>query len=227
MEAKRKVIIQLHSEGKTRPEILRALKTLNVNPMFIKRTIERYEETCSIKDKPRSGRPKSKRTRKVIKAVRERIARNPRRSLTKMAKDFNMGETTMRELIKKDLGMYPYKMKQQQLLSDKVKVKRLQRSKIILQKLKAGTAPNIIFSDEKLFTVEQAFNPQNDRVLAKRGEGSLNGINRVNRVQKPQSVMVWAAVTSTGKSPLIFVPSGVKINTREYISTILEDGLLF
>ena len=39
---------------------------------------------------------------------------------------------------------------------------------------------------------------------------------------KIQSVMVWAAVRETGRSPLPFVPSGVKLNSQRYIADILE-----
>ena len=38
--------------------------------------------------------------------------------------------------------------------------------------------------------------------------------------------MVWAAVTVTGRSPLVFVPSGVKLNSQRYISDILVGELL-
>ena len=38
--------------------------------------------------------------------------------------------------------------------------------------------------------------------------------------------MVWAAVTKTGKPPLLFVPSGVKLNSQRYIADILEGCLL-
>ena len=38
--------------------------------------------------------------------------------------------------------------------------------------------------------------------------------------------MVWAAVTETGRSPLLFVTSGVKLNSQHFIADILEDCLL-
>ena len=64
---------------------------------------------------------------------------------------------------------------------------------------------------------------QNDRVWA----SSLFTERRVvTRRQNPQSVMVWAAVTETGRSPLLFVPSGVKFNSQRYIAEILEGCLL-
>ena len=48
----------------------------------------------------------------------------------------------------------------------------------------------------------------------------------VTRCKNPQSVMVWAAVTTTGRSPLLFVSMGVKLNSEWYVSDILEDCLL-
>ena len=38
--------------------------------------------------------------------------------------------------------------------------------------------------------------------------------------QCPQFAMVWAAVTETGRSPLLFEPSGVKLNSQRYIADI-------
>ena len=40
--------------------------------------------------------------------------------------------------------------------------------------------------------------------------------------QGAASVMVWAAVTETGRSPLVFVDDGVKLNQENYCTSILE-----
>lgn len=45
------------------------------------------------------------------------------------------------------------------------------------------------------------------------------------RTQKPASVMVWAGITHNGRTPLVFVPEGVKINQQIYRELILEDCL--
>ena len=37
-----------------------------------------------------------------------------------------------------------------------------------------------------------------------------------NRKMIPLSVMVWAGVSAAGRTPLIFVPTGVKINSKTY-----------
>ena len=47
-----------------------------------------------------------------------------------------------------------------------------------------------------------------------------------SRRQNPASMIVWATVTATGRSLLIFVPSGVKLNSERYISDILNAELL-
>ena len=85
---------------------------------------------------------------------------------------------------------------------------------------------NVIFSDEKLFTIEQAHNIQNDRVLAKNSAEANKRGRRVCKTQKPKSVMVWGAVTETGKLPLVFVESGVKINAENYVNDILRPVVL-
>ena len=38
--------------------------------------------------------------------------------------------------------------------------------------------------------------------------------------------MVWAAVTETERSPLLFVTYGVKLNSQHYIANILQGCLL-
>ena len=70
----------------------------------------------------------------------------------------------------------------------------------------------IIFSDEKMFLLQDFDNQQNDRVWAI----SLHDIPKeklaVERYQNHSSVMVWGAISKRGKLPLYFVEKGVKIN---------------
>ena len=84
---KRKFIIEHLEKGMRPPEIFKLGKKLKINRIMIKRTIDRYKETMSIEDLPRSGRPRTTRTRKLLKNVRKKIRRNPRRSMRKMAKE--------------------------------------------------------------------------------------------------------------------------------------------
>ena len=76
-----------------------------------------------------------------------------------MACDMNVSDKMMKNIVKTDLKLLSLKMQTCQCLTDLQKEKRLDRAKILLNKLKAcmGT-DKIIFSDEKLFTVEAICN---------------------------------------------------------------------
>ena len=75
--------------------------------------------------------------------------------MREMAKDMNMSEKTMRNIVKNDLGPTLLKMQTRHQLTDLQKEKRLAREKILLNKFKDDTGANeIVFTDKKLFTVE-------------------------------------------------------------------------
>ena len=79
-----------------------------------------------------------------------------------------------------------------------------------------------VFVDEENFTVDEAANRQNARLIATNPEG----VSTVLRSKHPASVMVLGAVAGDGRvMPPHFVPAGLRISTNEYI-TILEDVLI-
>ena len=49
--------------------------------MLVWRTLKRYEETGKVENRSGQGRPRSARTQKLIKATRENLWRNPKRSI--------------------------------------------------------------------------------------------------------------------------------------------------
>ena len=220
--SQRDAIIQLHCAGKTNPEIIKLLKAPRST---VWKVVKRYQDLGTTSDRPRCGRPRTARTPAKIKCIKERIRRNPKRSMRKMAKSLDMDEKSVRTIVKWDLKLSPFKMTNRQQLTDLQKQKRLDRSKILLNAMKDGTqAGEIVFSDEKMFTVEAKFNSQNDRILAKSADSIPPSVKTVFRRQKPASVMVWAAVSESWRSPLIFVKEGAKINAKSYIENILTPG---
>ncbi|KAI6651313.1 hypothetical protein LOD99_5279 [Oopsacas minuta] len=115
-------------------------------------------------------------------------------------------------------------MKQRQLLTAKNKSMRLERCKAMLSRFTNGRHKQIVFSDEKLFTVQQVLNKQNHRILATDKSTLPESTLRISRTQKPASVMIWAGVTAPDRTPLIFIPQGVKINQSVYRQSILENA---
>ena len=143
-----------------------------------------------------------------------------------MALEAGVSRTSMRRIIRDDLKMRPYKLQKRQLLSQATIDKRLERSKWIQNWFRQGTGASVIWTDEKLFTVQAVHNHQNDRILAKNIRNIPVNEKTMFRRQKPASVMVWAGVTSCGqKTPIIFIPEGVKVNQHVY-KQMLEDQVL-
>jgi len=142
--------------------------------------------------------------------------------MRQLAKDHGMNRESMRRLVKRDLGFRAFKMKTVQLLTNDQKKKRLDRSKTLRRRYTHGAHQRILFSDEKIFTIEQFLNNQNDRILARRSDEVDKDVKNVARTQKPKQVMVWAGFIGNQRLPLVFVPDGVKLNAHSYIQHILE-----
>jgi inhibitor of nuclear factor kappa-B kinase subunit alpha len=132
---------------------------------------------------------------------------------------------SIQRIIKEDLGLTPYKRRKVHGLSTQQRQARFKRSKALLQRYADEDVERIVFSDEKLFVMEESLNAQNDRIYAVAFEDIPEQVRTVQRFQKPGSVMVWGAVSSRGKLPLVFVESGLKVNAAYYRETILEGCL--
>ena len=90
---KREFVIELHKKGKNTQQILNEGKSLNLNKMFDKRTVDHYNETNLIKDRKHAGRPHSIRRLSLIRSLRGKIHRNPKRSMNKLAKEVKISKT--------------------------------------------------------------------------------------------------------------------------------------
>jgi len=225
MEQKRQAIVALFLAGKRPKEIFRVLTPLHVGERLIFRTIKRYKETGSTKKRYGGGTPRTATSQKNVKKIRECLRRNPRRSAHKMARNMDISRTSVRRILKHRLGVKAYKIRKVHALSEKHRKVRVERSKALLERHARGMLPNVIFSDEKIFTIDQSVNKQNDRVyLEGRCEENSDHL-QVTRCQAPAAVMVWGGVSASGRSPLVILPQGVKVNGPVYREQVLEGAL--
>lgn len=162
MEFKRCSIIALFLAGKLQSAIFRELQHLGVNKMFVYRTIKRYNETGSIEKRYGGGPPKTATTPAMVKRVRQRLLRKPGQSGTQMAKELNISRRSIQRIFNKALHVKPYKKVKLHHLTEAQKEVRLVKAKELKRQHEAGELPNIIFSDEKVFTVEVHTNTQNE-----------------------------------------------------------------
>ena len=121
---KRTAIVELFKAGNSRQDISKSLK---VNRMLVWRTLKRHEETGDVQNRPGQGRPRTARTSKLVKSAREKVRRNPKRSIQNLAKKSNVSYGTVLSVLRKDIKMSPVKHVQKHKIAAKVIDKRLQR----------------------------------------------------------------------------------------------------
>lgn len=226
---KRNAVVALHLEGKSNIQIRRLLPKLQLSEQFVRRTIKRFEETGTIKKRYGGGRRCTATACPNIERVRHRLTRNAERKVPQMAQDLNVSVRSVGRILKRKLKTHPMKKYKCHELTALLRSKRLERAKALIRLLDRGELSNLVFSDEKTFCVEQYLNKQNDRVWLKGRASDHSDELRVNRRQGAAQIMVWAAITENGRSPLVFLPMGpkeVKINQHIYREKVLEAGLL-
>lgn len=64
--------------------------------MFLYQAVDRYNKTSSISDRKRFGLSRNIRMKKAIKAVRERIQKNPVRKQNIVSREMKIGPKTVR-----------------------------------------------------------------------------------------------------------------------------------
>uniref|UniRef100_A0A673A9W4 Paired domain-containing protein n=1 Tax=Sphaeramia orbicularis TaxID=375764 RepID=A0A673A9W4_9TELE len=220
----RHAVVELHCAGQRQCEIYRSLNR-RVPRSFISKVVRKYQETGSTDDRPKSGRPRSVRTRQLIQNVRLRIRRNPTRSGRKMACDMNVSRSTMQRVLAVDLGLKALHQSQVQMLSAADKANRVTKCKRLRGRFTVDDV-KMIFSDEKMFTVEPKLNRQNSRVYATSCADADAASLKVRRAEFPAKIMVWGAICSSGVLQLKFVDPGTKVNKEYYINEVLESVLL-
>ena len=178
---------------------------------------------------PKGEDPPSRKVRKpkIIRNTTEKIRRNPPRNVRKLASASGVNYETMQTVLKNDLNLSPYRITKAQLLSQATKTKRLQRAKLLLENLRDGTQPPVLWSKDKLFTVQAVHNPQSNRIYAANKSDIPLNDKLMFRRPKLASVMVWVVVTFTGeKTSLIFIEEGVKVNQHVYLDLLKSTPLL-
>ena len=148
MDEKRSAVVGLFRAGKTASEIFRLLKNGGVKRAFVYRTIKRYKETGSTKDRPGRGRPASALTPAAVRKVRRQLLKTPRLSVRKLSRTMEFSNSSVHRLVRKKLGFRAFKIRKVHELTEQQKRNRLAKSKALKKRFACQTSPNIIFSGE-------------------------------------------------------------------------------
>lgn len=226
--ATRAAIVRMSQGGSKPSEIKKALSHKELSYQSISYVLKVHGNKGSGATFQNQPKPKAPavRTRQLKAKVEKKITRcEGTISISQLAKDAGTSRPTMSRLIHKDLGYKSFRRIKGQSLSDAQEAKRLARCRGLLQ-LCAGVGwENVLWTDEKLFTIQPVMNKQNNQILAKSRKTIQKKNLRIPKTQKPLSMMVWGGISGHGKTRLIVIPSGVKINSQEYIDRVLKQEM--
>lgn len=196
---RRAAIIVALRAGRTRSEIADFLRlpTSTVHDVA-SRFFTAEEAQAGSGDAARKTHDRSmsrKRSQNFIKRLEELVEEDPSQSTRTLAAKLNIGTTTIRRALEEDLRCKSYRLMVRQMLSDKMKAKRVERCSLLLTSLKGSAAGRIrLFSDEKIFCLDAKVNRQNDRWIAQDPED----VPVIGRTKHSASVHVLMVISSEG-----------------------------
>ncbi len=176
-------------------------KRFNVSHVTIYNVKKVFEDTGSVENCPRSGRPRTACSATIEKEVFTTINANPSMFIQKLAREHNMAKTTMRRMVKKDLGLKSLSKQKVQMLTAKQRDKRVQRGKRIENFLKNGLDGKVlVFSDEKDFTVDQYLNRHSDHYISTSVKATDPTLKYVGTGKHPSKASMLGVIMSDGKA---------------------------
>lgn len=221
MEKLRENIIARILAGDNKSQVARDPK---INRQQVYRALTIYKETGGYSKRYGGGRSRTIRTAANIRKVRDKVARNPQRSLRKMAKEANMSATSMRRIAKEDLNLTSRSKVVCQSLTTIQREKRVTRSKSILNWMKSNGGRAIVFTDEKNWSVDPYSNRRNDRYMAVSKEDVDPSVRYVAKNKFPAKAMSFGLVGTDG---FVFKPIWIEgnLDSKRYIQMLDEQVL--
>ena len=193
---------------------------------LIERWCQMIRRSGSVKLSSPPGGPRFAKTKGNIQKIKHRLRRKKRVSARKLSMELDISEKSVRRIMKKDLGLRPYKKVIEPLLSNDQKIKRKKFANWLQTNFRKEDTMRILFSDEKFFDIDGVYNSQNDRVWAvdRADADKKDGIKQ--RGKFPWKVMVWLGACSKGITPLVILDEGT-VDHTVYIKKVLPVALKY
>ncbi|EYB84651.1 hypothetical protein Y032_0312g2164 [Ancylostoma ceylanicum] len=140
-------------------EICRRLK---VNRKLVYQALKRG----TTDDLPSTDRRITVTTARMKKIMKKRLETNPCCSMRKTATELGFSRKSLHRIVEDKLGMGAYKLRKLHGLSENKRAARVKKCRTLLERAVGGAHMRMFFTDEKLLTIEQVYNLQNDRLYA-------------------------------------------------------------
>lgn len=161
-----------------------------VDRKYLRELVAKFETTLSLKNAPRTGRPKSLNEEQAVLVLAD-VIENPQQSIRTLAQKHEVAATAVFREFKKN-KFHPYKIKLVHELNEDDPDRRMQFCETV--QLQVREEPeflkNICFSDECSFFLNGAVNRHNFRYWAPENPHEC----RTSHTQHPQKINVWAGI---------------------------------
>ena len=186
--------------------------------LTIKRIVDKFEETGSVNERERSGRPRSALTDKKLEEVRNLLEENPNISTRTGPALVEMTRSSYKRAVEEN-GFRPFRPYQVVELTEDDFDRREEFCAIFLEMIEQNPAliDKIIWSDESKFMLNGVVNRHNCIYWA-----YSNQHETIPVLNSQLGVMVWLAITSSGLIGPYFFDQNV---TGESYLAMLKDFL--
>jgi transposase len=157
----------------------------------VQKTIKRFEETDTIQDKVKTGRPKSATNETKSLETLQMFIENPHTSIRNVAEAVDVSSSSI-ERILDTYKFYPYKIHLAQELSEDDFDRRMEFCDVMMRRLDENEdfSKCIVFSDEATFMLNGVVNRHNCRYWSDENPHWMREV----RTQNPQKLNVWAGL---------------------------------
>ena len=211
-------IVLLMAELKSVTSVQRKWHSLHDSKPPAEKTIrecfKKFKETGSVHDRDRSGRPSLNDSDDMIEQL---FSDHPSTSLRSASNQLSMPYSTIRDHLKRDIGMKPFHSTTVQTLYPSDKAARLEMCTEFLTRIAEDDAylNNVFFSDEATFHLNGRINRHNCVIWGK------NNPHEIHEVPiKSPSVCVWAGMYRDRViGPFLFEST---VKAKDYLEMLQE-----
>ncbi len=159
---KHEAVVALYKCGVIVKMICQMLKPLSINKRIVSQTLAQYRETDDIVDWVTEGH-----TGQTIHAIHEWVRWNHVRKQKHLTVEMNVSNHSLSRILQEDLPLNAYRPYASHLLDAQFKEMYYETCKTLIKRSPKNTNRHILFTDEKIFNIEEGFNRQNDHKNAK------------------------------------------------------------
>ena len=184
----------------------------------ILRWVTSFRARGTIMKKKPPGPVATARTPQNVERVREAVVRSPTHFAQRHAVEFGISQSSVRQILHKDLGFHPYKMMIVQTLNKGDYQQRSAFAQLMLEIIEEHKDMIIMMSDEAHFHLNGSVNKQNFQYWAPQNSHEVH-----ERPLHSPKVTVWCVIGKVGIiGPYFFEENGITmtVNSARYIDMI-------